>query len=187
VKVNAALVVALVVAISWGTCNAGRASDATVQLQAILSAQRDSASRWTRTRDSLTHENTALRADSATLEVRRQQVRRLASDSIGKLLAQIQDTSNRRMADSAVRVVYLEVEACQDQLANCEARAQNAEARAHGDSLTLATTTALLDTVRHRWAIAERKAQPSFFRDLWRSRSVTLPLAALTALLLLRR
>jgi hypothetical protein len=178
---------ALVGALAWGSCNAGRASDATKQLQAALAARADSSHRWTLQRDSLTDVLHALRADSATLEARRHAARRFATDSIGKLLAQIQDTSNRRVADSAVSVVYLEVEACQDQLANCEQRAQNAEQRARGDSVTLARTQALLDTVRLRWTIAERKAQPSFFRDLWRSRSVTLPLAAITTLLLLRR
>lgn len=178
---------ALVGAIAWGSCNAHGKSLATQQLEAAL-AQHDSAfAKATRERDSLSQANAVLRGDSARLDAQRRAVRRQAGDSIGKLLALVTDSAARAVAHAAVRVVYLEVEACQDQLANCEARAQNAEARARGDSVSLVATAAILDTVRVRWSQAERRAQPSFFRDLWRSRSVTLPLAALTTVLLLRR
>lgn len=146
-------------------------------LAAVAAAHRDSLSRVVQ----------ALRSDSALLEARRRALRAQATDSIDKLLALVQDSAARAVAHAAVRVVYREVEACQDQLANCEARAQNAESRARGDSVSLALTEAILDSVRVAWSQAERAARPSLFRDIWRSRQVTLPLAALTVVLLLKR
>jgi hypothetical protein len=178
---------ALVGVAAWGSCGWSGKSDATKRLEAALAEQDRAAHVWSATRDSLAQANDALRADSATLEARRRATRSMASDSIGKLLAMIGDSTAQQVVESAVKVVYLEVEACQNQLANCEQRARNAEHRAAGDSSQLAATQQLLDTVRVRWQIAERKAAPSFFRDLWRSRQVTLPLAALSAFLLLSR
>lgn len=178
---------ALAGAVFWGSCQARGKSLATQQLEATL-AQHDSLKAVAAAhRDSLFRVVHALRSDSALLAIQRNAVRSQAKDSIGKLLALVADSAQRAAAAQAVKVVYLEVEACQDQLTNCEARAQNAEARARGDSVSLAATAALLDTVRLRWSQAERRAQPSFFRDLWRSRQVTLPLAALSLVLILKR
>lgn len=179
----------LVGALAWGSCNASRASDATRQLQAALAAHTDSLHVWTATRHALTAELQGLRADSQVLAVRSQRAQRaaiLATDSLGKLLARVPD-SVRAAVESTVTVFSEVGSACQAQLANCSLRAANAERRAAGDSSQLAATQSLLDTVRVRWSQAERKAQPSWLRDIWRSRSVTLPLAAITTLLLLRR
>lgn len=183
------LVGALVAALAWGTCNAGRASDAEIKLAAALAAQRDAATHWTAARDSLMQANTALRADSAFLDAQRRATRVMAKDSIGKLLAQIGDTTARSHAAEAVRVVYLEVEACQDQLANCEHRAANAEARAAGDSVLLAQTVGLLQQTEAAWRSEQRKNAPGFLglRRFWQARSWTVPLAAVTTLLLIRK
>lgn len=178
---------ALVGALAWGTCNNSRASDATKQLQAILAQHDRDAARDSAHHDSLAQAVRVLRADSAFLDAQRRAVRAQSRDSIGKLLALVQDSAARVVAHAAVRVVYLEVEACQDQLSNCEARAQNAEARARGDSVSLARTEVILDSVRVAWSQAERAARPSFFRDLYRSRAVTLPLAVLSAVLILKQ
>lgn len=181
------LVGAVVGALAWGTCNAGKATDAQIRLEEALQAHKDSAAEWGKARQTLTIRLGALQRDSSALA--RQYavashsaaVARHRGDSLVLLIPDTLRVAVRLTFDSLAG----EALACRGLLVNCELRAQNAEARAHGDSVQLLATQTLLDTVRVRWFIAERKARPSWLRDLWRSRSVTLPLAAVTTFLLL--
>lgn len=162
----------------------GAANDAREQrrrLEAALAARDSALTGWQRDRQELTDSMRELRADSAALERARARARILARDSIGQLLALITDSTARAAADSAVRLAIGETEACEAERLNCEARAANAEERAAGDSLHLAALRVFVtDTLTPAWRDAERRAQPSLWRDVWRSRRVVLPVAALT-------
>lgn len=180
---------ALVGALAWGTCNAGRASKAEIRVAALLAQDSTDADAFQRTRDSLRGIVVGLRADSAVLAARAATLaRRLpaAHDSLRRLLAMLPD-STRTPLDSAVAVVTAAYESCEAIRANCEARAANAEQRVAGDSIRILELEALSRTLEGEWRAAEQRAKPSFFRDLWRSRRVTLPLMALSAYLLLSR
>lgn len=182
------LVGAVVGALAWGTCNAGKATDAQIRLEEALQAHRDSATQWQEARQVLTARLGALQRDSSTLA--RQYVVASHSAAVARhrgdsLLLLIPDTLR-----VAIRLTFDslagEAIACRGLLVNCELRAQNAEARAHGDSIHFADLQRFVsDTLEPAWHTAERKARPSWLRDLWRSRSVTLPLAAVTTFLLL--
>jgi hypothetical protein len=101
-------------------------------------------------------------------------------DSVAKLLALLPDSQRVPLA-SAITTIVNVGDRCQELLVNCELRAQNAEARAHGDSTQLVGLQRFVsDTLEPAWHSAERQARPSFFRDLWRSRQVTIPLIVLT-------
>jgi hypothetical protein len=175
--------------LAFGFHQAGRATDAELRLEAALAAQRDSASRWTASRDSLMLRMRRLRADSQVLALRYRNAAQAAwraHRTADSLLARLPDTLRvgiRLVFDSLAE----ETMACANLLQNCELRARNAEARTRGDSIQLVRLTALTDTLEAAWRSAERRARPSFFRDLWRSRKVTLPLAALSVFLLVTR
>jgi hypothetical protein len=177
--------------IAFGTHQAGRATDAEIRLEAALAAQRDSASRWMASRDSLVGIARGLRADSQVLALRyasASQAARRAHRTADSLLARLPDTLR-----VGVRLVFDslagETQACQALLGNCELRALNAEARAHGDSMVLTQTVLLLQHTEVAWHTEQRKNQPGFLglRSFWRARSYTLPLVALSAFLLVTR
>lgn len=90
------------------------------------------------------------------------------------------DTATAAALEGASGAVQAERAACSLVVLNCEERAANATAAWHTAEAQLASTAALLDTTAVRWRDAERRAQPSFFRDLWRARAVTVPLVAAT-------
>lgn len=176
---------------AFGTCQAGRASDATIRLEAALAAQRDSASRWQTARESLVMRLGALQRDSSTLARQYDAARagsRMIRDSIGILLKQLPD-SQRGALGAVITTLSAEGEACRNLLTNCELRAANAEARAHGDSVQLIATRLLLDSVGVAWHTEQRKNRPGFLglRSFWRARSYTLPLTALTVFLLVTK
>lgn len=176
-------------AFAWGSCNASRASDATRQLEAALTQRDSAAAAWHRDRQGLEIVTRRLRGDSAILAIRQQRTRREGADSIGKLLASIDDTVARAIAQQATRVVYLQVEGCQDQLTNCEQRAANAEQRAWGDSVLLDHTQILLHQTGDAWRLEQQRNRPGWLglRAFWRAKVWTVPLAVVTTLLLLRR
>lgn len=181
----------LVGALAWGSCNASRASQAEIRLAAVLADDSLAAAQWARTRDSLATDLRELRGDSAMLAVRSATARRAAQaahDSIGALLAILPDTQ-RLPLERAVTVLQAETAACRESLANCELRAANAEARVRGDSLRVASLTLLTDSLEAAWRTAQRQSAPGFLglRSFWRARSWTVPLAALTAFLLLQK
>jgi hypothetical protein len=186
------LVGALVGAVAWGTCNAGRASDANKQLRAALA---DSTHRWTMRRDSLTDRLRALRTDSATLatSLRSTQASRDAATAEARHLAQrlreSGDTAGARVLVTADSLAHAERLGCALVIQNCEARAENAEERAAGDSILLAQTAILLRQTEAAWRSEQRKNAPGFLglRSFWKARAFTIPLAAVTTLLLLRR
>jgi len=173
--------------LAFGTCQAGKASDAQIRLEAALAAQRDSAAAWGKARQALTVSLGALRRDSSTLALnltRATGAAQRASQRAESLFLRLPDTLRvgvRLVFDSLAGATI----ACEASRANCELRAQNAEARVRGDSTQLFHADSLLTVTEASWHQAERQAKPSFFRDLWRSRKVTLPLAALSAFLLL--
>jgi len=171
------VVVALTLA--WGIRERDWGRERRRQLEAALAAKDSAIAAWDADRVLLLGQMDSLRADSAVLEARRRAMTRAARDSIGRLLALILDSSSRQAAEGAVRIIGIEVEACEAQLANCEARAANAEARAVGDSAQFADYRLFVhDTLEVAWQDAERRARPNALRDFWRSRSLTLPVAA---------
>lgn len=174
--------------IAFGSCQGARASAATLKLEALLASRDSAAAHWKRDRGALETDNRRLRGDSAILAIRQQRTHREAVDSIGKLLASIDDTVARAVAQQATRVVYVELEGCQDQLTNCEQRAANAEQRAAGDSVILAQTVILLKQTGDAWRLEQRRNAPGLLglRTFWRARAWTVPLVAVTTLLLLK-
>jgi len=192
-KVNPFIVLlagALVGALAWGSCNAGRASDAETRLNAQLAANRDSATQWDKARQALTVSLGALRRDSSTL------ARNLTlATGAAQRASQRAESLFLRLPDTlrvGVRLVFDSLAgataACQALLVNAEARAQNCEQRARGDSIQLAQTASLLVATEAAWHIEQRKNSPGFLglRSFWRARSYTLPLTALSAFLLLQ-
>src|SRR6267378_2534344 len=164
-KVNPFIVLlagALVGALAWGSCNAGRASDAETRLNAQLAANRDSATQWETARQALTVSLGALRRDSSTLArnlTRATGAAQRASQRAESLFLRLPDTLRvgvRLVFDSLAGATM----ACEAARANCELRAQNAEARARGDSNQLVRLTILTDTLEASWRSAERRAQP---------------------------
>lgn len=176
---------------AFGSCQASRATDAEIRLNDALSAQRDSASHWHTAREGLTVRLQALQRDSGMLALRYEVASRTASaarhrgDSLLALLPDTLRVAVRLTFDSLAGATV----ACQASLANCELRAANAEARAHGDSLQLFRSDSLLQTTEASWHTEQRKNRPGFLglRSFWHARSWTVPLAAVTTLLLLRR
>lgn len=173
--------------LAFGSCQASRANEAELRLNDALAKHRGSLDAWEDERRSLTRDLSALRADSASLAIRYDAVRRAAPtlrDSIQHLLARLPDSTRARL-QPAILELGAETTTCHEFLANCEQRVANANRRATGDSLQLLETAGLLRSTEGLWRDAERRARPSLFRDLWRSRRVTIPLAALSALLLI--
>lgn len=181
---------ALVGALAWGNCNAGKASDAQKSLQNALQAHRDSLAQWQIERGALSLTADSLRTALVPLREAYKVSRVLGQrgrDSLTKLLALLPG-SQRAPFEPVILTLTTEAAACHDLLVNCELRAFNAEARAHGDSLQLVTLQRFVsDSLEPAWQRAEQKARPSWLRDVWRSRSVTLPLAALSAFLLVTK
>jgi len=177
--------------LAFGTCQAGRASDAQIRLEAALAAQRDSALQWGKARQSLTLRLGALRNDSVALAGKYATARlwaRMGRDSIAILLKQLPDSQQALFAP-VITTLSAEGEACRNLLTNCELRATNAEARVRGDSTQLVRLTALTDSVEAQWHIELQRNRPGFLglRTFWNARRYTLPLTALSAFLLLRR
>jgi len=113
----------------------------------------------------------------------------LARHRLDSLLAQ---NPNVALGDAVGRVLLadsLRLATCEATTANCELRAQNAEARVRGDSTQLLRLTALTDTLEVAWNTARRQNSPGFLglRAFWKARSYTLPLTALSAFLLISR
>lgn len=175
--------------LAFGSCQGARASEATLKLEALLASRDSAAADWKRERGPLETTVRRLRGDSAILAIRQQRTHREAVDSIRTLLATIDDTVARAVAQQATRVVYVELEGCQDLLSNCEQRAANAEQRAHGDSVVLAQTHALLVDVEAAWHTEQQRNRPGFLglRRFWQAKAWTVPLAAVTTLLLLKK
>lgn len=181
--------------IAFGSCQRTRAETAERQLRESLAAQRDSANRWTLHRDSLTDRLRTLRADSQVLAVRSQQAQRATERAqaearqFAQRLREAGDTAGARVVLAADSAAAREREGCSLVVLNCEARAENAEERARGDSLLLAQTAILLRQTEAAWRTEQRKNQPGFLglRAFWKARAYTVPLVAVTTLLLLRR
>jgi len=97
------------------------------------------------------------------------------------------DTGAATALEGAAGAVEAERRSCSLVVLNCEQRASNATAAWHLAESQLDSTAADLVTTAARWRDAERRAQPSFFRDIWRARGVTLPLLAATVFFAARR
>lgn len=185
----------LVGALAWGSCNASRASEANFKLDALLAARDSQATIEAARQDSLRRALRALRADSATLHVslvRTQASRDAAQRESKALVTRLQaagDTAGARVIRVADSTAQAERLGCSLVVQNCEARAENAEERAQGDSVLLDQTQTLLNQTRAAWQAEQRKNAPGLFglRRFWQARSWTVPLAAVTTLLLLRR
>ena len=105
--------------------------------------------------------------------------------TIRNLIAQLPAPA-RDSAAAAVVAIIDEQAACSLVVINCEARA-GAERSGRLEALarlwasdSLRTATSVL------WVDAERRARPSFFRDLWRAKAVVLPSLAVVGVCLAR-
>lgn len=174
---------------AFGSCQASRASDAEKSLQNALAAHRDSLAQWHIERSALSLAADSLRQALGPLQQAYKVARILGQrgrDSVAKLLALLPD-SRRATIGPVIAALGAEGEACRALEANCEARAQNAEARVHGDSLQLTQTVLLLQKTEAMWHTEQRKNAPGFLglRSFWNARRWTLPLTVVTGLLLL--
>ncbi len=177
--------------LAFGTCQASRATDAEIRLQDALTAQKDSASHWRTAREGLTVRLQTLQRDSGVLALnlaRATGAAQRASQRAESLFLRLPDTLR-----VGVRLVFDslagETIACRGMLMNAEARGQNCEQRARGDSIQLTQTVRLLLQTEAAWHIEQQKNRPGFLglRSFWHARSWTIPLAAISALLILRR
>lgn len=175
----------------FGSCQASRATEAEIRLQDALAQHRGSLDAWEDERTGLTRRLGALQRDSGALALRYEGARRSAAVARHRgdsLLALLPDTLR-----VAVRLTFdslsAETAACDAVLRNCELRAANAEARAQGDSIHLVETAKLLLTTEGQWRMELQRNRPGFLgmRAFWHARSWTIPLAAVTTLLVLQR
>lgn len=181
--------------LAFGSCQASRASEATFKLEALLAARDSSAALEAARQDSLRHELRALRVDSATLHVslvRTQASRDAAQREAQTLAIRLQvagDTAGARVVRVADSTAQAERIGCSLVVQNCQARAENAEERAQGDSILLVQTHTLLVQTEAAWHTEQQRNRPGFLglRSFWHARSWTVPLAAVTTLLLLSR
>lgn len=181
--------------LAFGSCQGARASEATLKLEALLASRDSAAAHWTVERHALTEATRRLRGDSTMLHValvRTQASRDGAQRESQRLATRLQaagDTAGARVVRVADSTAQAERQGCSLVVLNCEARAENAEERAAGDSILLAQTHTLLVQTEAAWHIEQQRNRPGLFglRRFWQARAWTVPLAAVTALLLLRR
>lgn len=164
-------------------------SPTVVALRADLKAERDSTAAWRVRAAAAAAEAVRLREDSARV-YRLWGVDQEAASAgvwaIQQIAAQARargDTGTGRQLETAVAAVAAEQRGCSLVVINCEQRAANAES-AREDATARADSLAVkLDTVGVRWEDAERRARPSFLRDLWRTKEVTGPLVVILVIL----
>jgi hypothetical protein len=175
----AGFVLAGALAVFYAANQDAKAALARVQHEASLAAARDSLHGF--------HERAQrLAVDSARLSIslagarRARDAAQAENAALARRLAQQGDTAGARVVLAGDSTAAAERAACSLVALNCEARAAVADS-------ARAVAVRQLDTTVALWRGAERRAQPSFFRDAWRARGVTLPLLAATVYLVLRK
>lgn len=171
------LVVAAVVLYAAGYCRGKeRADPAVASMRAELSAERDSTAAWRVRAAAAAAEAARLREDSGRA-YRLWAVDREAASAgvwaIRELAAQARargDTGTGWRLEDAVVAVEAEQAACSVVVLNCEQRAANAETARADAAVRVDSLAAQLDTLGVRWEDAEKRARPSFLRDLWRAK-----------------
>lgn len=98
-----------------------------------------------------------------------------ADSLIAQFAAATGDTAAGAALAEAVTAIGVEGPACLAVLQNCETRVQEQAARALDLGQQLTGARALLDTLAAVNRDLARQARPSLLRDLWRSRSATIP------------
>jgi len=158
------------------------------RIRAELVAERDSTASWRQRAAAAAAAAKRLRDDSA--RVYPQWV--LAKDAaaagvwaVRQIAAAARargDTATAATLESAAIAVDEERAACSVVVLNCEQRAANAEAARADAAARVDSLAAKLDTLGVKWEDAEQRAQPSFFRDLWRAKGVLGPLMVILGL-----
>ncbi len=162
---------------------------AVTALRAELQAERDSTAAWRVRAATAAAEAARLREDS--VRVYRgwgiaQEAATAGVWAIRELAAQARargDTGTGERLEGAAAAVEAEQAGCSLVVLNCEARAANAETARADAATRVDSLVAQLDTLGVRWEDAERRARPSYFRDLWRTKEVTGSLLVILVLL----
>lgn len=181
-------VAALILGVTWDRLRASRANAArdaqeqrlAEQAESLQAARRDLEAARTRARSLALDSARVYRLWSIDREAAAAGV--TAVEELARQARARGDTAAARTLEGAATATELELTACSLVTANCEARAANATGAWQRAEAQLNATAAQLDTTKALWRDAERRAQPSFFRDVWRSRAVTLPLILTTVL-----
>lgn len=89
--------------------------------------------------------------------------------------------------NTAVDVVIQAGNTCDATVANCEARAATSHQRELEALAQLQKSDSLRGATTVRWQDAEKRAAPSFFRDLARAKAIVVPALVVTGVCLLRK
>lgn len=89
--------------------------------------------------------------------------------------------------NTAVDVVIRAGDTCDATVANCEARAATSHQRELEALAQLQKSDSLRGATTVRWQDAEKRAAPSFFRDLARAKAIVVPALVVTGVCLLRK
>jgi hypothetical protein len=141
-----------------------------------LRAERDSTAAWRARAARAAAEAQRLREDSAIVYPLWSTAREAAAAGVWAVRAIAQqardrgDTSVAEQLETATLVIEAERQACSVVILNCEQRAANAETARADAAQRVDSLDAQLDTLGVRWEDAERRARPSFFRDMWRAK-----------------
>lgn len=186
----AGFAVAAVLAVGAEVYRGAQAALKRVELEAALAARGESlkATRGDLARlraraESLAVERARLAVSLVGARTARDAARR-ESASLAERLRAAGDTAGAAVVERGDSAAAAERAACSLVVVNCEARAAAADSARVLAERDLDATAVLLNRTAGRWRDAERRAQPSFFRDVWRARAVTLPLALTTVYLL---
>jgi hypothetical protein len=124
----------------------------------------------------------ALQADTGRLSLALRRTRAAVPRSVGTvrpILAAADSATGRTEHVEALNAILAAGAACEESLQNCERRSALADSMTADLQRQLDATAKLLDSTATKWRDAESRAQPSLFRDLWRSKSVLVLLAVL--------
>jgi hypothetical protein len=175
----AGFILATGLAVAYGLRQEAKAALARAQHEQQLQATRDELQGF-RARAARLAEDSGRLAISLTGARRARDAARTEARALALRLSQQGDTAGSRIVLMDDSAAVAERAACSLVVLNCEARAAIADSG-------LARAVTQLDSTQSWWRAAEHRAQPSFFRDVWRARAVTLPLIVATVVLALRR
>jgi hypothetical protein len=156
-----------------------------VELEAALAARGEDLSATRRALAGLRDRAARLSADSGRLSVSLAGARRArdeAQQATAELAARLRaagDTGGANVVERGEAAGAAERQACSLVVVNCEARAAAADTARLLAEAELDSTAVLLQRTAGQWRDAERRAQPSFFRDVMRAKAVVAPLVAL--------
>lgn len=156
-------------------------------MRAELRAERDSTVAWRQRAAAAAAEAQRLRADSARVYPQWAGAQEAATAGVWAVRAIATqarargDTTAAEQLETAATSVEAERASCSVVVLNCEQRAANAETARADAAARVDSLAAQLDTLGVKWEDAEHRAQPSFFRDLWRAKGALGPLLVILA------